>query len=86
MKKQKNQSIINLKTDRINNTAEDNKQNLSNTSIGLNTHGFSDKINGENNSNFNKEDEKNKKLHFFKSYDFFYLYKSIERLLVYIYV
>ena len=58
MKKQKNQSIINLKTDRINNTAEDNKQNLSNTSIEFNTHGFGDKIIGEKNSNFNQEDEK----------------------------
>ena len=42
----------------MNNTAEDNKQNLANTSIGFNTHGFCDKINGEKNSNFNKEDEK----------------------------
>ena len=61
-KKQKSQSIINLKTERINNTAEDNKHNLANTSIGFNTHGFGDKINGENNNNFglgdNAEDEK----------------------------
>ena len=57
-KKQKSQSIINLKTERINNTAEDNKQKLANTSIEFNTHGFCDKINGEKNSNFNKEDEK----------------------------
>ena len=60
-KKQKSQSIINLKTDRINST-EDNKQNFANTNIGFNMHGFGDKINGENNNNFglgdNAEDEK----------------------------
>ena len=49
-KKQKSQSIINLKGEKIN--LEDNKQNFANTNIG-NMKGFSDKINGDN-----LEDEK----------------------------
>ena len=50
-KKQKSQSIINLKGEKMN--LEDNKQNFANTNIGFNMKGFSDKINGDN-----LEDEK----------------------------
>ena len=53
-KKQKSQSILNLKGEKMSNfNNEDNKQNFANTNIGFNMKGFSEKINGDN-----LEDEK----------------------------
>ena len=51
-KKQKSQSIIKINSINI----EDNKQNFANTNIGFNLKGFNDKINGENNNEFEFKD------------------------------
>jgi hypothetical protein len=57
-KKQKSQSILNLKGEKMNNfNNEDIKQNFANTNIGFNMKGFNEKINGDN-----FEDEKEIKI------------------------